>query len=116
LPTLYETELEKYRAVRPPQVAGAQDRAWRALLYIATSRPDLFQLVRPHMDYAAGTVDFDALAGRLHAFDEQLVDAARSMLEGDYAIRLHDLLSVDDSRIEVFIDAIRAYSYRTDRR
>jgi len=103
----FELALLEYRQAR-----GAEpDRNWRALLYLATALPELWERVRRHLDLHHGEADLSAVgAEALSAGERALLELAKALFAGGGPVDVAHMADVLDGRLwEVALAALREY-------
>jgi hypothetical protein len=100
--SLYESILESYVRLRGTDA----DRNWRAFLWCATVRPDIWAKVEPSVDIAKGSVDWLGIERELWSGGERLIlNLARSLYENAGVVAVADLSRLDG---ELWATALRA--------
>ncbi|MBC7542562.1 MAG: hypothetical protein H7338_07520 [Candidatus Sericytochromatia bacterium] len=107
---LYDTITETYVRLRGQDV----DRNWRAFLWCASVRPDVWAKVQPHVDIAQSLVDWDGIERAHWSGGEQLLIAlAKSLYRNQGAVDVADFARLDG---ELWSAALRALKlHRGDR-
>lgn len=99
---LYETILEGFVRTRGTDA----DRNWRAFLWCATVRPDIWGKVAPHVDIARGSVDWLAIERELWSGGERLLlGLGRALYENTGVVPVADLSRLDG---ELWAASLRA--------
>ncbi len=105
--TRYELALIEYRQARGIE----PDRHWRALLYLTTALPELWERVRRRLDMRHGEADLAAVnAQGLSSGEQALLELARALYAGGGAVDVAHMADVLDDRLwEAVLTTLREY-------
>lgn len=88
------------------------DRNWRAFLWLATSRRDIWERTAPHVDLHRAEVHWDSdglLPGYWSSGEALVLRVARSLYSDDGAVPLHDLSWLDADLWNAVVTALRLH-------
>jgi len=101
----FDAALREYEAAR----LFTPDRRWRALLYLCTVTPLVWDAVRPHLDFEADHADLEAVTG-LTRGEALLLRAAGNLFREEGSVDLAELADgLDDEVWDVLVAALHEY-------
>lgn len=102
-----EKALAEYRQNRGIE----PDRHWRALLYLCTAVPSLWERVRPKLDFRHGVARLDSVQTEtLSSGERVLLELAKALYAGSGAVDVADMTdTLDRNLFTVALTALREY-------
>ena len=102
----FERALAEYRQTRGME----PDRHWRALLYLCTAVPSLWELVRPKLDFRHGVARLDSVRTETLSSGERALLELAKALYARGAVDVADLAdTLDGNLFEAALTALREY-------